>query len=63
MKTTWESIWNSLECNCWCRDFQYKQYKELGGKLEENRYIQLCIVFQQWMEEDIGAAQELMGVK
>lgn len=57
------SIWGSLEAECWSRDFKYSDYWKHGGRLTKEQYEELTSLFQKWMEEEIGEAQTLMGVK
>lgn len=56
-------IWSSLEFECWSRDFDYDDYKKHGGRLTKDQYSDICSVFTFWMEEEIGEARRITGVR
>ena len=53
------SIWSSIECDAWSRDFDYKNYLLLytqltseESKISEKTYSLICKAFENQFDED-----------
>lgn len=52
------SIWNTIECSAWSRDFCYNEYLAFHKKtgivatpVSLNMYLNLCSIFDQDMDD------------
>lgn len=53
------SIWNTIECDAWSRDYRFSEYiafhKKTGSPaapLSSKAYVSLCTMFYDLMEEE-----------